>query len=160
MHEYCDVNDLTHFWRAWRYHPAGRSFPVLMRHMLELTLNFTFHQCHLARDWRLEPGTHCVHPRCQCAGQTVPERAIKVTLKLNSRRRRRTITVPEWVIRNKLHVKVEPFGDLVDCAPRDRTLPVENRAPLRLQGESRFHQAAENNRCVANPLLCSMSTYP
>ena len=113
MLEYCDVNDLTHFWRAWRYHPAGRSFPVLMRHMLELTLNFTFHQCHLARDWRLEPGTHCVHPRCQCAGQTVPERAIKVTLKLNERRGRRAIAVPEWMVRNKVHVKVEPLGDLV-----------------------------------------------
>ena len=158
MHQYCEANELANFWKAWAYHPAGRSFPSLLRHMYELTVNFTFRQCHLARDWQNDPGTICVGPRCQCAGQTTKERVSKVMLPNQSqggqRRRRRVLLVPEWVVKNSLNVKVEPIEDLLDCPPRYRILPMETRAPLRLQGVSRFAQTAGVSRCVVDTRLC------
>ena len=69
LRAYLGKSVLASFWFTVLYRPCGRAFPFVVRHMYELTLNFTFQSCHLQKDWAIAQDTVCVGPRCQCAGQ-------------------------------------------------------------------------------------------
>lgn len=81
LRAYLAKSDLASFWFSVLYRPCGRAFPFVVRHMYELTLNFTFQSCHLQKDWPIAQDTVCVGPRCQCAGQKTQSRVASISLK-------------------------------------------------------------------------------
>ena len=96
LRAYLAKSDLASFWFSVLYRPCGRAFPFVVRHMYELTLNFTFQSCHLQKDWPIAQDTVCVGPRCQCAGQKTQSRVASISLKGRARK----VRVPEWVVSN------------------------------------------------------------
>lgn len=96
LRAYLGKSDLASFWFTVLYMPCGRAFPFVVRHMYELTLNFTFQSCHLQKDWAIAQDTVCVGPRCQCAGQKTRSRVASIALKGCPRK----VRVPEWVVSN------------------------------------------------------------
>ena len=60
LRAYLGKSDLASFWFTVLYMPCGRAFPFVVRHMYELTLNFTFQSCHLQKDWAIAQDTVCV----------------------------------------------------------------------------------------------------
>ena len=75
LRAYLGKSHLASFWFTVLYMPCGRAFPFVVRHMYELTLNFTFQSCHLQKDWAIAQDTVCVcgSPLSMCwTKNTVP----------------------------------------------------------------------------------------
>ena len=115
-----------------------------MSHMAELMFQVTFQGCELQKDWHIPEQSAVLGPRCQCYRQA------RIDRRRRWRKLGRYLTLPEWVFVSDVRDKPGSNTDLIEFPPRHRVVEREKQCPLVLRGTSRFHQAANVNRCVVD----------
>ena len=142
---YLTVADLSRWCQAYQYSQMGRQFPHVLQHLPEIIIKAEFQACKLQILQDTSSKEQCLHPRCQCAGQTGLGK--KVVTRVRVRGQERRISVPEWVRRSPLTKNdgTEEHWFI----PRFKFAPVEERPPLKLAGVTRFVRSANWCRCIA-----------
>ena len=145
---YLPAKDLEAWCHANQYSRVGKIFPHLCRHAFEIVTKAEFQRCKLQIIQDISPTALCVHPRCQCPGQTQWKHKVRCKMKIGGRDRH--LLVPEWVRRSPV---TGPLDAAALYLPRFRFVPMEERTPVALQQRSRFIRSANMYRCIASKSL-------
>ena len=162
-------SDLAALWQAVAFSELGRAFPKLALSLRQMLFAQEFGGCKLTVAL---PADHdhsgikhyTLSPCCQCASMILhPGEGPRVTPVTVSKSREVgsphwEIAVPEWVA-NSVYPKKEMLESRTQAFPVPRLVrvPLEERAPLQLQGVPRFRRGTAPCSCLVPPLLLHSS---
>ena len=151
--QYTTRADLVRLWQALRYTGAGKQFPGVTQHMIQILLSQRYMGCGLTCDPGPDAAKEMVlSPRCQCRTMRQhprdgPRHAFCM-IRFGARRRR--VRVPEWVAHSVYDPK-EMIRDAAlapgDVAPRFVVVELSEVGPRALQGLRRYAGAPSHTRC-------------